>query len=489
MSGLTVGEALRAAARRDPEKVAACLGDAALTYRALEQRTAQVANALSNKGFAPGARVAVIAPTCLEYFELVAGISDAGLIAVTLAPNLTTAELDDILHDSAPDLVIRGTDLDPRGLPSIRLGDEYETWIARAADRFEPADPDEHASFAASYTSGTTGRPKAVLLSHRSRVLTAVAAAAEYGCFGPNDRFLAMTPLHHGAGLAYALANLLLGGTVELMPRFDAKSAMARIGSGEVTGTFVVPTMLQRMLDAGGGAGRLKSIICNATSCPQPLKERAIEGLGDGLLHESYGATELGIVSNIRPPDLRRKPDSVGRTFPLVEVELRGEDERPVPEGEVGELFCRSPYLFNGYFNLPDETGDTLADGWGSVGDLAARDQDGFIAIVGRKKDMIISGGINVYPSEIEALLARVPGVIEVAAVGLPDSEWGERIHAFVVGEASETAILASAAQALSPHKRPQSVSFLPELPRNASGKVLKRALKELAVSRPLSLP
>jgi long-chain acyl-CoA synthetase len=481
VSALTIGNILRVAAGRDPEKIAVCSGRTALSYRELVQRAARLTNAIRAMGIAAGGRVAIVAPACTEYFELVAGISDAGLIAVTLAPNLTGAELDDILSDCAPALMILANDVDPRGSPAICLGEEYERWIARGADTLHPQDIDERSSFAASYTSGTTGTPKAVLLSHRSRALTAIAAASEYGCFGADERFLSMTPLHHGAGLAYPLANLLLGGTVELMPRFDAEAAMTRIGSGDVTATFVVPTMLQRMLDVGGGRGGLNGIICNATACPQPLKERAIETLGEGLLHESYGATELGIVTNIRPAEHRRKPGSVGRSFPLGAIELRGQDGRAVNAGQVGELFCRSPYLFNGYLNRPEETAECLSDGWGTVGDLATHDADGFIKIVGRKKDMIISGGINVYPSEIEAVLARIPGVSDVAAIGLPDAEWGERVHAFIVGETNETSVFAAAAKALSPHKRPKSVSFLSELPRNASGKVLKKDLKKLA--------
>jgi long-chain acyl-CoA synthetase len=314
-----------------------------------------------------------------------------------------------------------------------------------------------------------------------------MAAATEYRCFGAEDRFLSVSPLYHGAGFAFALAALSFGGTCEIMPHFDAERMLARVAEGETTGVFLVPTHFHRvfelplqLIEKARRGHALRSIISNASSLPQPMKERIIEGLGHGLLHETYGSTEAGIVTNIGPADQLRKVNSVGTPFIHMEIELRRDDGALVGPGEIGELFCRGPYAFNGYLNRPEDTAETLRDGWITVGDLAWADEEGFIHIVDRKKDMVVTGGVNVYPREVEIVIADVPGVKDVAVVGLPDPEWGERLHAFVVGDAGEAEIMAACRTRLAGFKTPRSVSFLADLPRNASGKLLKKVLREL---------
>ncbi len=501
---LTLGRGLATVAQRFPEKVALVCGDRSLRYGALLQRMHRLANAgLGRFGLAAGDRVALIAPNCLEYVEVVVGLADLGVIVATLSPRMTAAEIATILADCMPRLVVVHPDAAELaeaarawGLPTVLLGPDYEALLAAASDRPPVAAVEETDPFALAYTSGTTGTPKGVLLSHRSRALTFMAMAAEYGCFGPDDHFLALAPMYHGAGLVFALAPLYAGGTSTILPDFDAGAVVRRLSAGDIEGVFVVPTHLHRMLElprASLGVHRLRTIISNAAALPQPVKEQIVDWFGPGLLHETYGSTEAGIVSNIRPADLLRKPGSVGVPFLNTAIELRDDDGQPVPDGTPGELFACSPYAFNGYLNRPAETADTLVAGWVTVGDMAIRDADGFYTIVDRKKDMVVTGGINVYPREIENVIARVPGVAESAVIGLPDAEWGERLHAFVVpGQGSPplaTAIIAACRAELAGFKVPRGVSFVAELPRNSGGKVIKRQLRAEGAATGGNLP
>lgn len=496
MSGfqpLTLGRGLTATAARSPGKAALICGGRTLSYKDLIARMRRLGNAgLAGHGLRPGDRVALIAPNCLEFTEIVVGLADLGVIVATLNPRLTASELGPILADCDPRLVIVHSDAADLGefarglgLPTLRLGLDYDDLLAAASDAPVARVAAETDSFALAYTSGTTGDPKGVLLSHRSRALTFMAMAGEYGCFGPDDHFLALAPMYHGAGLVFALAPLWTGGTCTILPHFDPEAVIDRLATGDIDGVFVVPTHLSRMLDVPAArlAGHnVHTMISNAAALAQSTKERAIERFGQGILHETYGSTEAGIVTNIRPGDLLRKPGSVGVPFLGIEIELRDDSGAAVADHEPGELFVRGPYAFNGYRNRPDETARTLQDGWVTVGDMATTDGDGFYTIVDRKKDMVITGGVNVYPREIEDVINRIPGIADVAVVGLPDAVWGERLHAFVVGRPGHPAadaIIAACRAELAGFKVPRGITFIDELPRNPGGKLVKRALRE----------
>lgn len=494
---MTIGRGIRCAAVRAPDKGALILGDRQLSYRVLVERIARLGNLGRDRfGLVEGDRVALLAPNCLPFVEIVAGLSDIGAIVATLSPRLAKAELRDILDDCTPRLLIAHPDcrdsVDPdwsSDMAVVWLGEEYEALLAQASCIAVASTVAEDAPFALAYTSGTTGQPKGVLLSHRSRAITFMAMAAEYRCFGPDDNFLALAPMCHGAGFVFACAALFFGGTTTLFPSPDPEAILERIGQGDITGIFMVPTHFARIFDlpaatlARHRSHGLRTIISNAAALPQHLKEAAIGHFGDGLLHETYGSTEGGIVTNIRPADLRRKPGSVGHPFPNVELELRRNDGSAVTVGEPGELFCRGPTSFSGYWQRPDETRTTLVDGWITVGDIAVADAEGFISIIDRKKDMIVTGGMNVYPREVENVIALMPGVREVAVVGKPHSEWGESLHAFIVPlqdvNVDAEAILSACRDRLAGFKVPREISFLSELPRNAGGKILKKALRE----------
>jgi long-chain acyl-CoA synthetase len=496
---LTIARGIHAAAARAPEAVAIEAGESRLTYRQLAERIAKVASLMAHShDVGQGDRVALVAANCLEYAELVVGIAEAGGIAVTLNPRLSADEMAAIIADCTPKLAI----LDGAAagafsgvlegiVPSLTIGPQYEAALAATAIGVPPPPPEDSEPFALAYTSGTTGKPKGVVLSHRSREITFASMAAVYGCFEPGDRFLALAPMCHGAGFVFACAPLSHGATTVLFDGADAAAIVARLGEGDIDGVFMVPTHFARIFDLPGEllersrTHRLRAIISNASALSYSLKQRIVAHFGEGLLHETYGSTEGGIVTDIGPGDILRKPTSVGLPFPEMEVELRKPDGTLAITGEPGELFCRGPTLFSGYWNRPEATAETLVDGWVTVGDIATRDTDGYITIVDRKKDMVITGGFNVYPREIEEVIAGLPGVRDVAVVGRPSREWGESLHAFVVaasdGGCSGETILAECRSRLAGFKVPKAVSFVGELPRNAGGKVLKTLLREVA--------
>lgn len=506
---LRLADGMRAIALREPGRKAMRCGERELSYGELRERAARVSAAAVAAGIKIGDRVALLAPNCIEYPEIMCGLSDIGAIIATLNPRSAPREVAAACADCAPALLIFHESLKgvaelamtsaefPSDLMSLQTGAAYEDWITAHAPLAVDALPDiaETDPFTLVYSSGTTGQPKGIVISHRSRTLTFHAMAMEYGCYGPDDRFLALAPMSHGAGFAFAMCTLYFGGFVEIAAKFDPVAVLDRLTNGAFTGVFMVPTHFQAILGQPaqlldryrGSAPSLRTIISNAAALPQSLKERIVEYFGEGLLHETYGSTEAGIVTNIRPADQLRTNRSVGRAFALNEIRLLSPTGEEVPDGEVGELYSRSPYHFNGYWGHPEWLADcTRPGGWLSAGDLARRDAQGFLHIVDRKKDMVISGGFNIYPREIESILEQHPAVREACVVGVPDDRWGERLRAFIVPESGQrpdgslaSAIAVSCVDRLAAYKIPREYAFIEQIPRNVSGKILKRQLRE----------
>ncbi len=500
---LLAATAIRAAAARRPDHLAvreldrhgAIVGE--YSYRALVDRMNRVGRAaLGALALRRGDHVAVLAPNCCAFLEVACGVSAAGIAVATLSARLRPAEVAAILADCHakvlfvhPSCVPLIKGLDPQRLTVVMLDHVYEALLADASP--DPLPPqllaDELDAFVLPYTSGTTGKPKGVVISHRSRSICCHAMGVEYGCFGPDDRFLALAPLAHGAGFVMALACLYFGATCDLLDGFDPEATLRLLNRGEHSGVFFVPTHFQAIFALGdevlarhAGHG-LKTIISNAAPLPQETKQRIVAYFGEGLLHECYGSTEGGIVTNLRPQDQLRKQRCVGLPFPGTLVRLVDDSGADVPVGEVGELLSRSPSNFSGYWQAPGETAGALRDGWVSAGDLARQDDEGYFYIVDRKKDMIISGGLNVYPREVEEVLAAHPAVLDIAVVGLEDPYWGERVVAFLVarqGAADDDDLSRFCADHLADYKRPREFRWVDRLPRNSNGKLLKRELR-----------
>jgi long-chain acyl-CoA synthetase len=486
--------AIRSAASRRPDKPALVRGDRSLEYRELRARIDRVSGGLRQHfGLGVGARALLLAGNCIEYPEIVIGASQLGLATATPSPRLSAREIGEIMADCEPGVIFVEPGarelIGDTSIPVVCLGEAYEHWLAASPGLEARPEIPEWQPFSIPYTSGTTGRAKGVLLSQRSRILAAHAMAAEYGCYGPDDRHLAAAPLCHGGGFALAIASIYFGGTLELLPRFDAETFLRRLALGRHTSTFLVPTQFHQIFALGAARLRelgpwpdLKTLISNAAPLSQAMKERIVASFGAETLFECYGTTESGIIANLRPADQLRKLQCVGLPFANTEIELRDESGRAVGPEEVGEVYTRSPYFFNGYLNNPEETAAAFRDGWVTVGDLARFDAEGYLYIVGRRKDMVISGGLNIYPREIEEVLLQHPEVAEVAVVGVPDAEWGEALKAFVVyrGTPLDPAeVIAHCRARLAAYKVPKTLEALEALPKNANGKVLKRILKE----------
>jgi long-chain acyl-CoA synthetase len=493
VNGLTIRDGIRSVAARDPRAPAVECDGRHLNFGALADRIERVATlARHGLGLGRGDHAAIFSPNRLEYVEVVAGLSAAGVAAVPVSSRATAAELAYVGGDVDARVVFVDSELEEparaAGLDArvIVFGAEYEELVTRARPSPLEAVPDTD-TFCIPYTAGTTGRPKGVLLPHRSRVLTMLLKAIEYGSWGPGCRGLAVAPLFHGAGFANAVGVVYLGGSVLLTRSFDAEETVRLLAERRITDVAMVPTQLQALLEVTGSydTRALRTIVSMGAALPEAVKERLIARFGEGLLHEGYGTTEASIVSNLRPADQLRKTRSAGRAYPTVHLRVVDETGEQVPDGEVGELYVRSPLLFNGYWRRPVETAAALHDGWCATGDLVRRDEEGYLFIVDRKGDKIISGGIDISPREIEEALLRHPAVREAVVYGVPDERWGEAVRAAVVlrSRVSADELLRSCSTELARYKLPKAVDFVDALPRSAAGKTPRRALREAFIA------
>jgi long-chain acyl-CoA synthetase len=498
---LSIVDGVRGFAAAQPGVAAVVDGDRVQTYGELDERSSRVGSALLGAGLSPGDAVAVLLGNRLEYCEVAAGIAKAGLVMVPLNPRMTGPEVDYIVgHSGARGLVLDDAlaGIADGVAPAMHcvlsiggsgLGPAYEDALAAARAVDPRIAVDENDPFCVAYTSGTTGRPKGVLISHRSRALTFTMSALEYG-LGTGRRSIAVAPMYHGAGFAFGYAPVFTGGTVSMLRGWDPEAFLAMIERDRAQSVFLVPThaqMIRNLVDDPASRFDLSSLdtlYFNAAALPTPLKEWVLDAFPGAGVHELYGSTEGGIISNLRPLDARRKAGSVGHPWHFTEVRVVDDEGNPVAPGEPGELFSRSPYLMNGYLDDPEATAAcTTDDGFLTCGDVVTLDDEGFIRIVDRKKDLIISGGVNVYPRDVEEAVLTLAGVREVAVVGVPHDTWGEQVVAYVVAapgaQISTEVVDEHLRGTLAAYKIPRDVVTVDALPRNASGKVLKRDLRE----------
>jgi malonyl-CoA/methylmalonyl-CoA synthetase len=448
---------------------------------ALDATTARVAGALASAGVVAGDRVLWSARGTLESIQVLLGILRSGAVLVTVSPSATAAEVEHFVADCAPALVVTDdakdtADVAPgRVPPGVRVL-SVDALLERAASAPLGANENDLAHLRPGadalivYTSGTTGRPKGAVHTHAS-LLAAVGALVQAWGWQTDDRLLLALPLFHVHGLAAGLfGTLAAGASAVVFDRFDEEAIVSAAGAEAATMFFGVPTMYHRLAASGraGGLAALRLCVCGsaplAAELWHDLSRNGVEVL------ERYGMTET-LLTLSNPLQGERRPGAVGRPLPGVEAALEGVDE----DG-VGELLVRGDPLCRGYWNRSDPFID--AEGWFATGDLASVADDGYVAIRGRRTELIITGGHNVYPAEVEAVLARHPDVDEVAVVGLPSAEWGETVVAFVVGSPDLAELHALAAAELAPFKRPRDLRLVDALPRNALGKVVRKDLR-----------
>jgi fatty-acyl-CoA synthase len=339
------------------------------------------------------------------------------------------------------------------------------------------------------YTSGTTGKPKGAVRKFQKNALATTLAFLGELPLEAHEVHLAVCPLYHATAFGFVTMAYVLGSTVVVMREFRPEPFLAAIARYRATSTAVVPTMLHRLVELAPEEIRrhdtssLKALVSGGAPLPAPLADTVMRLLGDRL-YNFYGATETGIVTLAHPEDLHAAPGTIGRAVPGQTVRLLDDQGRLCRAGEIGELYASSAMLIEGYHEDETSTRASLRDGFFSVGDLARQDERGYFFIEGRKRDMIISGGVNVYPAEVEAALHEHPAVAEAAVVGAPDPEWGERVRAFVAckpsAHVSEDELRAHCKARLAGPKVPREYVFLPSLPRNPTGKVLKRELRTM---------
>lgn len=512
---LTVGQMLSAQARLQPERIGARDLERAMTFRQWNERACRLANGLLGLGLAKGARVAVLAYNRVEWAEIYAALAKAGLVAVPINFRLTAPEALYICQDSGVSALIaeeallgiagemretlrleerRYIHIAPAGGGETPAGwTGYEDLIA-AASADEPQDPagiDD--PWCLMYTSGTTGKPKGAIRGHRGMAMLALMTQIELSLKRGDDALLVM-PMCHANSLNFFTSFLYIGAAVTVFSRqsFDPALCLRTIGETGVTFTSLVPTHFSLMLEVPpaqrGTAGfeRVEKLMISSAPARAETKRQVMEMFPNSGLFELYGSTEAGWVTMLHPDEQFDHLGTVGReVVGSAPIRLLDETGNEVPDGQPGELFSCGPYAFDGYWNLPDKTAEALRGPYLSVGDMALRDAEGYIRLIDRKKNMIISGGENVYPSEVEAVLAGHPAISDVAVVGCPDDTWGERVAAAVVlrdPAVTPDAIIEWSRGKLAGYKRPRKIVVLEqdEMPRTATGKILHRVLRDM---------
>ena len=483
---------LRRAVQVAPERSAVRCGEVELTYGEMWDRTCRLAGGLQELGMRPGDRVAVVAGNCHRYLELYQAVPGAGLALVPLNQRHTAAELAYALEDSGARVLFAGAGVDLPGRTVdhvIDLEDAYEALLAgaRPVDFADTLAPDTIAGLF--YTGGTTGAAKGVILTHRNLIANALHFQAAWP-FGPDTRWLIIPPLFHAAGSIAVLATVWHAGRQVVLPAFDPGAALDLIEAERITATLVVPTMLAAICDEQLARPRDTSSLALISHGGAPVAtetlRRAREAFPGAQLMHIYGTTETAPIATILPHEelLLDAPQARSCGQPAVGVEVAVvdlEDGSSARAGAVGEVAIRGDNVMAGYWNKPRETAEALGGGWYRTGDLGYMDDHAFLYLVDRAKDMIVSGGENVYSTEVEEVLYGHPAVLEAAVFGIPDARWGEAVHAVVVprSDVAEDDLLRHCRELIAAYKVPKRIELRTDpLPKSGAGKVLKRELR-----------
>ncbi|TQM02983.1 long-chain-fatty-acid--CoA ligase [Pseudonocardia kunmingensis] len=499
--GMTMSDMVARHARLRPGETAFVDPRARRTYGELDDRVTRLGHALVDRGVTAGDRVAVLGLNSIEVVESWLAVLRIGAIAVPVNFRLVADEIAYVLDDSGAVAVVVDAALAPAveqarakapGLRSVlTIGGDLEEVLAASSDVYtELPVPDESPAFIM-YTSGTTGFPKGAVLTHRNLYLHAFCSMATLGTSGDDRVWLSAAPLFHIAGLSGMLPVLITGGKTVIPPSggFDPAATVRTLVDEGVSSCFMVPAQWQAICAvpdlATADLSRLRRISWGAAPASTTLLRTMIESFPQAEVCTAFGQTECSpVTTNLRGEDSIRKIGSVGTPMVGVEVRVVDDDMNDVPRGEVGEIVYRSPMVMKEYWNKPDETAAAFRGGWFHSGDLVREDPDGYLYVVDRKKDMIISGGENIYCAEVENALAGHPKVAEVALIGVPDPRWGETPLAIVAPRdpddpPTDAEIEAYSREHLAAYKRPRHLRIVDALPRNPSGKVVKTALRE----------
>jgi len=487
------------AGKEDAQRPALGRGTRVLrSYAETAGRVARLANSVQRMGLAAGDRVAIVTKNGPDYLEILYAIWHAGLSAVPANAKLHGAELAYILEHSGARVCFVSGGLDaalgahaPKTLERlIVIGSaEYEKLFAADTIAVAPRAPDDLAWLF--YTSGTTGRPKGAMLSHRVLAAASFACATEVDPIAPGDPILHAAPMSHGSGL-YVMAHVMRRG-VNVVPEsggFEPAEVFDLFRTWPRASMFAAPTMVKRLVDSPADCAteNIRTIVWGGAPMYVEDALKALDRFGPRLA-QIYGQGESPMTISVLTrediaarghPRWRVRLASAGRPFACVEVKVGDAEERALPQGETGEILCRGDTVMAGYWRNPEASAATLKGGWLHTGDVGAFDADGYLTLKDRSKDLIISGGSNIYPREIEEVLLTHANVREVSVIGRPDREWGEVVVAYVVGDAKPAELDALCLSAIARFKRPKDYVFVGELPKNNYGKILKTELRDL---------
>lgn len=505
---MNLGQSLKLNAKKYPQKVALKDASRSYTYPQANRRVNRLCHRFTEMGLQKGDKVAVLLENSIEIIELFLATAKTGLVIVPINFRLVGPEIAYIVNNSdaraifVHDMFAATVDGIRDELPGIdaasyivvgenRKGyEEYETFIKGQPEE----EPDTHVApsdtWILIYTSGTTGRPKGVIRSHESHIAFYLINGVDFG-FNEHDVCLNVMPLCHINSTFFTFTFTYMGATVYVHPAmsFQADEILSIIEKERITFISLIPTHYNLILNVAPEAKRpdvtsIRKLLCSSAPVRKSMKLQIMEFFPGVDLYEGYGSTEAGIVTILKPEDQMRKLGSIGyESLGTDFIKLLDEEGREVTDGQVGELYSKGPMLFDEYYKLPEKTAEAFHSQWFSAGDMAVRDQEGYYQIVDRKDNMIITGGENVYPSEVEEVVGSHPGVFDVAVIGVPDDKWGERVMAVVIPheKVEEATLAAHCREKLAAYKRPKEYRFIKqdEMPRTATGKILHRRIRE----------
>lgn len=475
---LKVTQGIHASSFRTPHKVAVWHGDRSVTYKQLTDRMRKVSYAAFTNIHFQG-NVALVAQNSIEFLEIFLGLADVGVTVVTINPKSTSREVIGSLVDSKTRVLFIDEKLYKDEYKQyvdliITIGEEYEGWLSKQQPLSKYPLVNDQSIFNIIYTSGTTGAPKGICISHRSRLLSFYTMAVDYSCMGTNDTILTLVSLSNGGGNTTTVSLLNSGGTVVLGTQVHPEYIMRMVEKYKVTCLMLVPVLIHMIVNTPScnkyDSSSLKAVMGIAAPFNVELKEKAVAFFGHKVW-DLYASTECGPTTSLSPSMFKNKISSVGLPMMGTTVKVINDSGDECQPHEVGEVYAQTLSLFSGYLNSGS------VEEYVSAGDLGYKDEDGFLYILGRKNDLIISGGYNVYPEEVESILNTCPGIIESAVIGTPDDKWGEIVTAFIVGT-PEIDPTMHCKNSLASYKIPRKIFYIDSIPRNAAGKILRKNLR-----------
>jgi len=500
-------QGLHRAVQQQPDQVMTIFGDRVRTFSEAADRVARLAGSLRELGVRDGGRVAILSLNSDRYSECLLAVPWAGAVLNPVNVRWSTAEIAYSLRDCDSRVLLADDAFAPM-LPALHAAAPGLTTVIHAGDGPVPDGALEYEELIATaspiedarrggddlagvfYTGGTTGTPKGVMLSHANLGISWLGAAASGYLARPDSRTLHAAPMFHLAGLASWGVTLLAGGSHVIIPAFDPVSVLAAIAEHRVTDALLVPTMIQLLADhpeiTRHDLSSLRAVLYGASPIPQAVLERAMKTFPSASFTQAYGMTELAPVATILSPADHEQSHllrSAGRAAPHAEVRVVDPGGTQVPSGTVGEIIVRGGHVMRGYWNKPQETEAAVRDGWMHTGDGGYLDEHGYLYVMDRLKDMIVTGGENVYSAEVENAIARHPAIAQCAVIGVPDPDWGERVHAVVVLHPGTTLtpqeLCEHVKTLIAGYKAPRSVEIVGALPVSGTGKILKRELRD----------